>query len=101
MFRYDSVLNGRSAGLALLLAVAALAIPAAVHAQGTRFLRQPDVSSSHIVFVHATICGSSGVTAATPPGSPAPTGPRPIRRSAPTDGGWPSPASTAATPTFT
>ncbi len=53
MFRYDSVLNGRSAGLALLLAVAALAIPAAVHAQGTRFLRQPDVSSSHIVFVHA------------------------------------------------
>ena len=53
MFRYDSVLDCRSATLAVLLAVAALAIPAAVHAQGTRFLRQPDVSSSHIVFVHA------------------------------------------------
>ncbi len=38
-------------GAALLLLAAATPIPAA--AQGTRFLRQPDVSDSHIVFVHA------------------------------------------------
>ena len=53
MFHCDTTLRGRLAALVVLLDVAVAATPAAVHAQGTRFLRQPDVSSSHIVFVHA------------------------------------------------
>jgi tricorn protease len=52
LFHCDSKLPGRLAALLLFLSLAAAA-PAAVHAQGTRFLRQPDVSASHIVFVHA------------------------------------------------
>ena len=43
-------------GLARFLVVAALVAgtaPSQSHAQGTRFLRQPDVSATHIVFVHA------------------------------------------------
>ena len=53
MFRCDTIPTGRPAALATLLAVAALTPPAGADAQGTRFLRQPDVSGSHIVFVHA------------------------------------------------
>ena len=37
----------------MLLMVGTVVLPTAVHAQGTRFLHQPDVSLSHIVFVHA------------------------------------------------
>ena len=43
----------RAVTRAVLLAVATAATPAAVQAQGSRFLHQPDVSASHIVFVHA------------------------------------------------
>ena len=43
----------RAAALAALLTAAAVVVPDLVQAQGTRFLRQPDVSASHIVFVHA------------------------------------------------
>ena len=53
MFRYDAILPRRLRALAMLLAAAAVTAPAGAHAQGTRFLRQPDVSASHIVFVHA------------------------------------------------
>ncbi len=53
MFRYDTISTGRPAVLATFLAIAVLAPPAVADAQGTRFLRQPDVSGSHIVFVHA------------------------------------------------
>ena len=53
MFHCDTTLPGRLTAFAVLLGVAVVAAPAAVHAQGTRFLRQPDVSSSHVVFVHA------------------------------------------------
>ena len=38
---------------ALLAAVCAAVAPQHAAAQGTRFLRQPDVSATHIVFVHA------------------------------------------------
>jgi len=66
MSHCDTTLCGRLAALAVFLNVAAAATPAAVQAQGTRFLRQPDVSSSHIVFVHANdlwIVGRNGGTA--------------------------------------
>ena len=53
MFRSDTTLKGCLTSLAMLLLVGAVALPTAVRAQGTRFLRQPDVSASHIVFVHA------------------------------------------------
>ncbi|MCY4507594.1 MAG: protease, partial [Acidobacteria bacterium] len=53
MFRYDTIPTGRPAMLATLLAAVAFTPPAAADAQGTRFLRQPDVSESRIVFVHA------------------------------------------------
>ena len=53
MFHCDTTLRGRLAALLVFLSAAAVATPSAAHAQGTRFLRQPDVSSSHIVFVHA------------------------------------------------
>ena len=53
MFHCETTLHRRLAALVVFMSVAAAAAPAAVHAQGTRFLRQPDVSSSHIVFVHA------------------------------------------------
>ncbi len=44
-----SILISTSLTLALLLAV----IPASARAQGSRFLRQPTVSATHIAFVHA------------------------------------------------
>ena len=53
MFHCDTTLHGRPAVLLAFLSLAAAMTPSAVHAQGTRFLRQPDVSSSHIAFVHA------------------------------------------------
>ncbi len=53
MFRYDTIPTGRLLALATLLGAAAFTPPAVADAQGTRFLRQPDVSGSHIVFVHA------------------------------------------------
>ena len=53
MFHCDTTLTGRLARFLVVLSVAAAATPSAAQAQGTRFLRQPDVSSSHIVFVHA------------------------------------------------
>ena len=53
MFHCDTTLRGPLAALVVFLSAAAAATPAAAQAQGTRFLRQPDVSSSHIVFVHA------------------------------------------------
>ena len=53
MFHCDTMLHGRPAVLLAFLSLAAAMTPSAVHAQGTRFLRQPDVSSSHIAFVHA------------------------------------------------
>ena len=37
----------------LLMAVVGTVVPRHAGAQGTRFLRQPDVSETHIVFVHA------------------------------------------------
>ena len=43
----------RLARFLVVAVVAACAAPAAVHGQGTRFLRQPDVSASRIVFLHA------------------------------------------------
>ena len=43
----------RLARLLVVAAVAAVAAPSTAQAQGTRFLRQPDVSESRIVFVHA------------------------------------------------
>ena len=52
MFRYDTIPTRRLGALAMLLAIAAFT-PAVADAQGTRFLRQPDVSASRIVFVHA------------------------------------------------
>ena len=52
MFRHDTIPTGRAAALGMLLAIAAFT-SAVADAQGTRFLRQPDVSGSHIVFVHA------------------------------------------------
>ena len=43
-----------SATLAVLLtALLTILTPTPAHAQGTRFLRQPDVSATHIVFTHA------------------------------------------------
>ena len=53
MFRYDTIPTRRLGALAMLLAAAAVTAPTSAQAQGTRFLRQPDVSASHIVFVHA------------------------------------------------
>ena len=53
MFRHDTIPTRRPAVLATFLAMAALTPLAVADAQGTRFLRQPDVSGSHIVFVHA------------------------------------------------
>ena len=35
------------------LAITLTLLPAPTQAQGTRFLRQPDVSATHIVFTHA------------------------------------------------
>ena len=53
MFHCDIVFPGRLAALLVFLGVTAATAPSVVQAQGSRFLRQPDVSSSHIVFVHA------------------------------------------------
>ena len=53
MFHCCTTLRGRLAALVATLGIVAAATPSAVQAQGTRFLRQPDVSASHIVFVHA------------------------------------------------
>ena len=53
MFRDDTVPANRLAALVVLLAIAACTPAAVADAQGTRFLRQPDVSGSHIAFVHA------------------------------------------------
>ena len=53
MFRYDTIPTRRLGAFAMLLAAVALTAPTSVQAQGTRFLRQPDVSASGIVFVHA------------------------------------------------
>ena len=52
MSHCDTTLPGRLAAFLVFLSVANAATPAA-QAQGARFLRQPDVSASHIVFVHA------------------------------------------------
>lgn len=56
----------RDPSIALLLAVASLAAPSTVTAQGTRFLHQPDVSQTQIVFVHANdiwVVGRNGGSA--------------------------------------
>ena len=45
--------SARLAGFLVVASVASGAAPDAVQAQGTRFLRQPDVSASRIVFMHA------------------------------------------------
>ncbi len=50
-------------GPSLVLLVAAVVVPQEGAAQGARFLRQPDVSETHIVFVHANdiwLVGRSG-----------------------------------------
>ena len=43
----------RTATVATLVAAVAASVPTATRAQSTRFLRQPDVSATHIVFGHA------------------------------------------------
>ena len=52
MFRSDIALPSL-VQLAVFLTLATVAGTAAAHAQGARFLHQPDVSASRIVFVHA------------------------------------------------
>lgn len=39
--------------LASMLAIAVVAAPSTIQAQDTRFLRQPDISTGQIAFVHA------------------------------------------------
>ena len=78
-----------------------LLLPTPAHPQGTRFLRQPDVGATHIVFTHANDLwkvARDGGDAVRLTSSEAP---RPTRPSAPTGAGSPSPASTTATPTST
>ncbi|MYN66546.1 MAG: protease [Acidobacteria bacterium] len=63
MFHREATPPGRLTAFLAFLCTAAVATPSAVQAQGTRFLRQPDVSSSHVVFVHANdlwIVGRAG-----------------------------------------
>ena len=51
--RYVLALTLAWPAAALAATTALLATPTPTHAQGTRFLRQPDVSATHIVFTHA------------------------------------------------
>ena len=91
----------RAAAVATFIAAMAAATPAATKAQSTRFLRQPDVSSTQIVFVHANdlwIVGRDGGNAVRLTSS---EGAETDRRSATTGSGSHSRVSTVATPTCT
>ena len=87
---------------ATLAVVLTLAAPADAHPQGTRFLRQPDVSATHIVFTHANDLwkvardGGDAVRLTSSDGAETDAAFSP-------DGRWIafSPASTRATPTST
>ena len=87
--------------LACSAALAALT-PTPAHPQGTRFLRQPDVSATHIVFTHANDLwkiardGGDAIRLTSSEGG------RNRRRLQPRrPAGSPSPASMTATPTST
>ncbi len=53
MYSIESRFGISGTALALFLTLASTAVPEVAHAQGSRFLHQPDVSASHIVFVYA------------------------------------------------